>query len=77
MIAQCRAAGVPPFFKQAGARPFDGWRSVPVRASGNAPNGSAQEQCWLRLKDRKGGDMEEWHCPVCRAQGGLEMAGAL
>lgn len=47
MIMQCRTAGLPVFVKQLGARPiyYDGGRN-PI--------------CELRLRDRKGGDVQEW-----------------
>jgi hypothetical protein len=60
VIAQCKAAGVACFVKQFGACPYDGWKSSPVRCSGNGPDGSTQVECWMNLKDRKGGDMSEW-----------------
>jgi len=41
IVAQCRAAGVAPFVKQLGARPYD-------------------NECEIRLRDSKGGDMDEW-----------------
>ncbi len=44
-IEQCRAAGVPCFIKQLGARPLN--FTLPARQSSN-------------LKDKKGGDIEEW-----------------
>lgn len=48
-VLQCRDAGVPVFVKQLGARPFDPeW------------TGGEIVQAPVRLKDRKGGDMEEW-----------------
>lgn len=50
---QCMAAGVPVFVKQLGARPYDG------EEPDHDPNG-ADEPRWMHLKDRKGGDMEEW-----------------
>jgi len=64
-IAQCRAAGVPVFMKQVGARPVlhpvggvfadpEGWSSrVPVVLQ---PDGSYG----VMLRDRKGGDPSEW-----------------
>lgn len=51
-LDQCRAAGVPAFFKQAGARPFDG-------ADGQRCDGEPHEWAWLKLRDRKGGDLSE------------------
>ena len=53
-IAQCRAAGVPVFVKQLGARPVDGDAGATVKRNG--------ETIWptLTLRDRKGGDWAEW-----------------
>lgn len=44
-ITDCRAAGVPVFVKQLGARPFD-----------SAPSGFLRTD----IRDRKGGDAQEW-----------------
>lgn len=48
IVEQCKAAGVPVFMKQLGANP------APLSIEA----GSVVERLWLR--DRKGGDMEEW-----------------
>jgi protein gp37 len=61
-IAQCRAAGVPVFMKQLGAAPFasvirddgDNWPG-PIAWSGDGL-GTYRP----RLRDRKGGDWDEW-----------------
>ncbi len=45
VVAQCKAAGVPCFVKQLGARPFE--RTIEARDG-------------LKLRDRKGGDPAEW-----------------
>ena len=50
---QCEAADIPFFFKQAGSRPLDWTR-------GDAPNHEPPELIPLRLRDRKGGDLDEW-----------------
>lgn len=47
-VEQCKAAGVPVFVKQLGANP------APLSIEA----GSVVERLWLR--DRKGGDIEEW-----------------
>jgi hypothetical protein len=47
IIRQCRAARTPVFLKQLGALPVTQWR-----------NGDLAEV--FRLRDRKGGDPEEW-----------------
>ena len=60
IVAQCRKAEVPVFVKQLGAVPYDRWKSVPVRAAGNTANGSTSVPVSMKLRDRKGGDMEEW-----------------
>ena len=57
-IAQCRAAGVPVFVKQLGARPMG-----PLRGLGGEPldtAGGMPARVGLRLRDRKGGDPSEW-----------------
>jgi protein gp37 len=59
IIEDCQLAGIPCFNKQLGARPFmDGsggerfdWPCGYVVTGGKT---------WLDLKDKKGGDMEEW-----------------
>lgn len=50
-IADCRAAGVPAFVKQLGARPIGERLDGDGRASVNDP---------LPLTDSKGRDMNEW-----------------
>jgi hypothetical protein len=55
-IAQCKAAGVACFVKQLGAHPFDGYD---LAGDGNSDSRNTVEQ-WLRLRDRKGGDLAEW-----------------
>ncbi len=53
----CRAASVPCFVKQLGAAysdPVDGIAGVSLRTHPDAPSPTR------RLRDRKGGDMEEW-----------------
>lgn len=60
-IAACRKAGVAPFVKQLGAQPFldppvdwycpDGYNPYLIDDDGRA---------WPALRDRKGGDPEEW-----------------
>lgn len=52
VVAQCRAAGVPCFVKQLGARPIA--HSMPI---GNVPLHRPEGG---PLKDKKGGTMEEW-----------------
>ena len=51
-VAQCRAAGVPVFVKQLGAAPYQ-------RQIGSEWAGDLGRQ-FIRLKDRKGGDLAEW-----------------
>jgi protein gp37 len=53
-IAQCRAAGVPVFVKQLGARPYPS----PNRVGDERLINPVRDR--LRLVDRKGGDMSEW-----------------
>ena len=55
IVAQCKAAGVACFVKQLGARAFDG-HSLHKQIHGAACDGNL----YLKLKDRKGGDMAEW-----------------
>ena len=58
VVEQCRAAGVPVFVKQLGARPVT-WRYRDID-----PDGDEREECgqpWpLHLRDRAGGDPSEW-----------------
>ena len=55
---QCGAAGVPFYMKQLGAKPHDGlFNYTPDADEYGAP--SFRER-WLKLKSRKGNDMDEW-----------------
>jgi protein gp37 len=54
-VKQCKAAGVPVFVKQLGAKPYDGHNRKCVSVK---PFVMGDWQ--LRLKDPKGGDMAEW-----------------
>ena len=57
-VEQCKAAGVPCFVKQLGARPFLGqgdWQGkLPQMRDHLAQRGE------IALRDRKGGDPAEW-----------------
>jgi protein gp37 len=58
IVKQSRAAGVPVFVKQIGAKPYSsegGWSST---GSITVPVGS--EWRFVKFKDKKGGDMSEW-----------------
>jgi protein gp37 len=62
-IAQCRAAGVPVFCKQLGSFPvWDGCGLVANNPPGPTVHDAAfgREMTWLLLRDRKGGDPQEW-----------------
>jgi len=51
IVGQCRAAGVPPFVKQLGARPYmERWNE----------ERQDHETCWLDPEDSQGGDPSEW-----------------
>jgi protein gp37 len=52
IVAQCKAAGVPCFVKQLGARPFDGIGQG-LRADGSTRN-------YIRVADPKGGDISQF-----------------
>lgn len=54
-VAQCRDAGVACFVKQLGARAYDG-ESLAL----SLHRASADPRRYLKLKDRKGGKMDEW-----------------
>lgn len=58
VIAQCKAAGVPVFVKQLGAQPY---REGALRqnAAHEGP-GTHREHTPIILKDKKGGDINEW-----------------
>ena len=53
-IAQGQAAGVPVFVKQLGAAAFE------TCGEGSHPGDWANHPLWLKLRDRKGGDPQEW-----------------
>lgn len=69
VVAQCRAAGVPCFVKQLGARVLDekadahyadGWAEWPNGTSVVARTAEPFVPVGYRLKDTKGGDPAEW-----------------
>lgn len=68
IVAQCRAAGVPVFCKQLGARPyvtnsaerFDWPASVGWEVRSEDPRDPATVRTWFVLADPKGGDPAEW-----------------
>lgn len=53
-VDQCKQAGVPVFVKQLGARP-----GIPSCADMDCTHPDCGVE-WLKLRDRKGGDMAEW-----------------
>ncbi len=59
-MGQCRAAGVPVFVKQLGARPV----TTKAEAQGGWASGQFADtdggRYEMRLRDRKGGDPDEW-----------------
>jgi hypothetical protein len=58
---QCRAAGVACFIKQLGLRPFDSaCTAEPFDGSCGHGKGAADGRHYLRLEDRKGGEMDDW-----------------
>ena len=61
LIEQCDAQGVPPFVKQVGARPVD-WADFRNRWPLGKPRLIADGHflSYVDLRDRKGGDPEEW-----------------
>lgn len=63
-IEQCRAAGTKVFVKQLGAMPVDGAEGEPTgNFRANPDTGRRQYELRvtrLPLRDRKGGDMDEW-----------------
>jgi len=52
VIVRCEAAKVPCFAKQLGKKPYDGFVTIP-RKSGDSKK-------YLKLKDKKGGNWDEW-----------------
>jgi protein gp37 len=59
IVEQCRAAGVPAFCKQLGADPCE---AIPGKEETRAVNAPFMGGGWshLTLRDRKGGDLDEW-----------------
>lgn len=53
IVRQCRDAGVPCFVKQLGAKPFGYWVD-------GAPKEMPTQAWRLRIKDKKGGDIDEF-----------------
>lgn len=67
VIAQCKAAGVPCFFKQAGAAPYVSKGDLPERTrawpySKQFPDG---DRIYTKLNDKKGGNLAELPCDLC------------
>jgi protein gp37 len=66
LVEQCDAAGVPVFVKQMGARPTDWadfWKRWPIGADGSRKPriiADGHFPTYIDLRDRKGGDPEEW-----------------
>lgn len=59
-VAQCRAAGVPVFVKQLGAKPYEE-HGPPAAVEIARRTGAGPVVAFFpRLADRKGGDMAEW-----------------
>lgn len=60
IIGQCKAAQVPVFVKQLGAKPFLHWddQTCAVGLTLGPPN--ENQDYPVRLKNKKGGDMNEW-----------------
>jgi len=63
-VEQCRAAGVPVFVKQVGARPCHGEGEGFPHAPGDVAKprtvGDGEGRYFVTLRDRKGGDWNEW-----------------
>jgi protein gp37 len=66
VIAQCREAGTKVFVKQLGADPRgNGFDVKPQRVNTDgSPAESGRVECRLQLRDRKGGDMNEWPADI-------------
>jgi protein gp37 len=61
IVQQCKASGVQCFVKQVGARPYEmAFDGSAVRSWGDAAIQTNGEFVQIHLKDKKGGDMEEW-----------------
>lgn len=70
IVAQCKAAGVPVLMKQLGARPHGDWGAdnVPpvvlvtdlTRGGVTAVEDARRKNGQWQLRDRKGGDIDEW-----------------
>lgn len=59
IVNQCRAARVPVFVKQLGANPFLKIEQGPID-NGTVKCGSLSYESTVALRDRKGGDINEW-----------------
>lgn len=60
LVRQCRAAGVPAFVKQVGAKPILGCPPGEEKEEQFREDGSARYWTLGMIKDPKGGDMSEW-----------------
>ena len=64
LVKQCKAADVPVFVKQVGSQPFEerkekGWHQV-LPGGGKMKVGELEMRRDWSLRDKKGGDIEEW-----------------
>lgn len=62
IVAQCRAAGVPCFVKQLGAKPVDRHATCAENHPPEEcwPDTRFEQGQWAKLKSRKGGEPDEW-----------------
>lgn len=61
IVEQCKAAGVPVFVKQVGAKPYEQADNGPaVRSWGDATIQANGDFIQIHLNDKKGGDITEW-----------------
>lgn len=60
IVAQCKAAVVPVFVKQLGARPTEVGCGDLMPMAWTWDDGGEQVERWYKPRDRKGGDMAEW-----------------
>jgi protein gp37 len=60
IVRQCREASVPVFVKQLGAKPYDSLESDRGSDEPHPDGAGADPSCRLQLRNRKGGDIDEF-----------------
>lgn len=60
IIEQCQWAGIPCFVKQMGSRPYASTLAKSFGWAMTSWDTTERDKYWIKLMDKKGGDMSEW-----------------